>query len=89
MGVPGIVNILDKDLKSCGTGFFSSPEEYIITCFHVLSSAGYHLPVRSEYDIVNYCDAGGAAKQAEWIGGSANRDIAVLRADGPECHGDV
>lgn len=36
----GIVNILNCNGVSVGTGFYASPNGYILTCFHVLEEAG-------------------------------------------------
>lgn len=35
----GIINILNNNGNSIGTGFFASPNGYIVTCYHVLKEA--------------------------------------------------
>ena len=48
MDVQGIVNILNGSGYSIGTGFFTSSNGYILTCYHVLKlidSIGLNSPV--------------------------------------------
>ena len=59
--------------QGTGTGFIWDDEGHIITNFHVLqdaSSVEVVLDDQSTYD-------------AEWVGGSASHDLAVLRIDAP------
>lgn len=41
MSLSAIINILSCEKESVGTGFFVSPNGYIITCNHVINKAGY------------------------------------------------
>ncbi len=48
MDVQGIVNILNGSGYSIGTGFFTSSNGYILTCYHVLKlidSIGLNSPI--------------------------------------------
>ncbi|MDR1796875.1 MAG: trypsin-like peptidase domain-containing protein [Clostridiales Family XIII bacterium] len=74
--VEGIVNILDSNRTSCGTGFFSSPEGHIITCSHVLKNAGYG---RTD-DCIFFREAEDKVRRATWCFDDAEEDIAVLQA---------
>ena len=57
MDSAGIVNILSPEGESFGTGFFVSPNGYILTCKHVLLKAGY----RQNGETVNFKYADDAA----------------------------
>ena len=78
MDSAGIVNILSPEGESFGTGFFVSPNGYILTCKHVLLKAGY----RQNGETVNFKYADDAAQyQARWIESGKEVDLAVLCAD--------
>ena len=92
MDSSGIVNILSVDGKSFGTGFFVSPNGYILTCKHVLQKAGYRRT--GETVVFKYADHA-ARHQARWIESSKDADLAVLCANTvppsyiPMCDRDV
>lgn len=50
--ISGIVNILDKNGASVGTGFFASPNGHILTCYHVLEAISTSV---FDMQFVNYC----------------------------------
>lgn len=71
-----IVNILDYQGNSIGTGFFASSDGYIITCFHVLDYSGFLIEDRVRFSI-------GEDSQvftAIWIDGDKEFDIALLES---------
>ena len=52
MDVQGIVNILNGSGYSIGTGFFTSSNGYILTCYHVLKlidSIGLNSPISFKF----------------------------------------
>lgn len=69
-----IVNILDEQEKSIGTGFFISAKGYIITCFHVLENSDYMKQERVKYSVGEET----LVHTAIWIDGSRELDIAIL-----------
>lgn len=92
MCLQGIVNILSTAGKSFGTGFFVSPKGYLLTCQHVLNSAGY----RRTGQMVSFKYADDTSSyQAKWIKSDKNVDLAVLHANIaplsyiPMCNHDV
>lgn len=92
MGPSGIVNILSRDEKSFGTGFFASPKGYILTCRHVLTQAGYRKI--GQTIIFKYAEQTGLY-EAKWIRSNDEADLAVLVANiepayyYPMCNQDV
>lgn len=71
----GIVNILSLAKKSFGTGFFISPDGYILTCKHVLTKAGYKKI--GEKVILKFAESD-AVFEAKWINNSSLEDLAIL-----------
>ena len=71
----GVVNILDKNNKSIGTGFFTSPE-FIFTCLHVLTLAEYAIKDSVKFRF----SVGTTSYDAVWIDASSIDDIAILKS---------
>lgn len=72
----GVVNILDKNNNSIGSGFFTS-SEYIFTCLHVLTRAQYTIKDSVKFRF----SVGSASYDAIWIDASSiNDDIAILKS---------
>lgn len=73
----GVINILDKNSKSVGTGFFVSPDGYILTCSHTLEKEGYDIN-----DNINCCYMLNKCFEAQWIEKSTiNSDLSILKAN--------
>lgn len=71
----GIVNILSESFDSCGTGFFISPNGYILTCNHVLIRGGYvELGERVSFKYAN----DSSLYEAIWIKRNVEEDLAIL-----------
>lgn len=68
----GIVNILNRDLKSCGTGFFVSLDGYLLTCAHVLSHSYATSPIFIR------CSGEGEIEEAELVACKEDDDLALL-----------
>lgn len=72
----GIVNILNANRISVGTGFFVSSNGYILTCYHVL---------KDDFDINDEiafrCIASEETYFAKFIAKSEEMDIALLQSD--------
>lgn len=77
MNVTGIINILNKNNQSIGTGFLASSEGYILTCKHVLDVAGYKS--KGEKILFKF-SASNEIKSACWINFDKEEDIAVLHS---------
>lgn len=72
----GVVNILDKNDRSIGSGFFTSPE-FIFTCLHVLTKGTYNT---NDYVKFRFSD-GTVSYDAVWIDASSiSDDIAILKS---------
>ena len=69
-----IVKIIDKNNNSIGTGFFSSPKGFIITCFHVLDRSGYKLKDRIRFQKNNNTEI----ETGIWIKSDKTNDFAIL-----------
>jgi len=69
-----VVQILSKDNKLLGTGFFISPDGYILTCYHVIKSQTGSLYIKTDL----YQDK----LLAKVICECKKHDLAVLKADG-------
>lgn len=75
MQTSSIVNILNLSLESCGTGFFVSPNGYILTCKHVLNKARYRRI--GQIVTLKYADNPSEFK-AKWIYSTSEEDLAIL-----------
>lgn len=75
-----IINILDLENKSIGTGFFVSSKGHLLTCKHIIENAGYKLngnECKVKYKYENSDDI----HQAKVIIFNDNEDIVVLLSD--------
>ena len=78
MDVQGIVNILNGSGYSIGTGFFTSSNGYILTCYHVLKlidSIGLNSPISFKFV------ASETVHFAVLIAVDKEKDIAILHSD--------
>lgn len=76
----GVINILGKDSRSIGTGFFVSSDGYILTCTHILVKEGYKIN-----DTINCWSEKNKSFKARWDETSTiNSDIAVLKSSFPQ-----
>lgn len=77
MVLSSIVNILNSTGKSVGTGFFASPEGYLLTCNHVLKAAMYR---DGQAVIFKYAN-NNCTYEAKCIEVDEAKDLALLQTD--------
>lgn len=75
-GNKGIVNILNANKISIGTGFFVSSNGYILTCYHVLKD---HFEINEK--IAFTCIVSKEIHFAKFIDKNEEKDIALLQSD--------
>lgn len=72
----GIVNILNREYESCGTGVFVSPKGYILTCKHVLMKDA----IKEDTIFYKY-EEDSKIYKASCLDIAENEDIVVLQAE--------